>query len=59
MAAASADPAKFLGFPPGIAALAAIALLVCIGARWWWTPLLATMIALLIIVAAVAARRAA
>ncbi|MGW4844347.1 hypothetical protein [Nocardia brasiliensis] len=45
-----ADPAKFPGFPPGIAVIAVIALLVVVGVRWWWTPLLATMIALLIIV---------
>lgn len=44
-----ADPAKFGGFPPGIAFVAGAGLLTLATARWWWNPVFAVLIAVWIV----------
>jgi hypothetical protein len=44
-----ADPAKFGGFPPGIAVIAVCGLLVVLLRRRWWSPIFAVLVSLWIV----------
>jgi len=44
-----ADPAKFGGFPPGIAFIAGAGVLTLVTARWWWHAVFAVLIGIWIV----------
>lgn len=50
-----ADPAKFSGFPPGIAVIAVAAVLVVVTAGRWWAPVFSVLISLWIVLGGLAA----
>jgi hypothetical protein len=45
-----ANPARFGGFPPGIAFIAGAGLLALATSRWWWHPVFGVLISLWIVV---------
>jgi hypothetical protein len=50
-----ADPAKFHGFPPGIAFIAGCGVLVVVAAGRWWAPIFSVLISVWILLGGLAA----